>query len=389
MASFANADGGYIIFGVTDSPRMLKGLNSESLRRFEELDPAILTSGLNEYLSPEVRWEAHLHTVENKKIAMIYTQPAVNKPVVVRKNFQYKSNSATEGDIYYRYNSRSERIKFPELNRIIEDAKMREQRAMMKHLERLILAGASNAAVLDFNAKSLQGPTGAKALISQELVDELSFIKEGEFDEVSGAPTIRIVGTAQPTNTISVESPSVRKQAITTEDIIEDFLNQSPGDDALAYVRQIAAGSSGLIPVHFYRVTAGYSTSALIDYVSDINTRAPAKKKLLKRLENNDSFKRKPPPVQSHNQGSVQRQKFYDGLLAGEVPRAPFPSESQALYFLQALMALENEVLSEYCEALLQAVKSCLHDFYSSTGRAADAIRRASSRLDFAMYGDR
>lgn len=37
IASFANKSGGYIIFGIGDSPRDLIGLNSKSLKQFEEL----------------------------------------------------------------------------------------------------------------------------------------------------------------------------------------------------------------------------------------------------------------------------------------------------------------------------------------------------------------
>lgn len=40
MAAYANARGGYIIFGVTDKPRQLVGLRSKSLTRFDNLDQA-------------------------------------------------------------------------------------------------------------------------------------------------------------------------------------------------------------------------------------------------------------------------------------------------------------------------------------------------------------
>ncbi len=45
LAGFANADGGFIIFGVGDRPRRLKGLRSNA---FEEEDPGRTTEYLND-----------------------------------------------------------------------------------------------------------------------------------------------------------------------------------------------------------------------------------------------------------------------------------------------------------------------------------------------------
>lgn len=94
MAAFVNAHGEYLIFGVTDKPRIAKGLTDSSQISFDELD----------------------------------------------------------------------RAKFPELKQIIDDAKIREQRSMMRHVEELVKAGASNATVLDFGEATLQGPTGERVL---------------------------------------------------------------------------------------------------------------------------------------------------------------------------------------------------------------------------------
>src|ERR1019366_3508027 len=54
MAAFANTAGGYLVFGVKDSPRELLGLKTDN---FEKADPAKLTNALNERFSPEIMWE--------------------------------------------------------------------------------------------------------------------------------------------------------------------------------------------------------------------------------------------------------------------------------------------------------------------------------------------
>lgn len=39
FAAFANNKGGFIIYGVTDAPRILKGLSESSLQQFDKIDP--------------------------------------------------------------------------------------------------------------------------------------------------------------------------------------------------------------------------------------------------------------------------------------------------------------------------------------------------------------
>lgn len=57
MAGFANARGGYILFGITDNPRRAVGLSEKARSDFDNLDQAKLTEGLNELFSPEIHWE--------------------------------------------------------------------------------------------------------------------------------------------------------------------------------------------------------------------------------------------------------------------------------------------------------------------------------------------
>ncbi len=48
MASFANRDGGYIIFGVKDKPHELLGLQGQALERFESIDNQIWSRQISE-----------------------------------------------------------------------------------------------------------------------------------------------------------------------------------------------------------------------------------------------------------------------------------------------------------------------------------------------------
>lgn len=387
MAAFANARGGYLIFGVTDKPRLAVGLTSAVQESFDELDRAKFTSGLNDLFSPEIHWDSALLHVNEVTLGLLYVFESDNKPVMARKSTQGQNAKLVEGDILYRYNSRTERAKFPELKRIIDDAKSREQRSMMRHIEGLIRAGASNAAVLDFNTSTLQGPTGEHVLISHELLDKISFIREGEFREVAGAPTLRLVGDVVPTNMINLGTERVVKQAITTEDVITDFLNQTHGTEPREYIRQAASGSTSFVPVHFYRVAAEMTMANLIDFVSDINTRSQAKKKLLERLQSSDKMQMLPPPLSQQHVSTVARRRYFDMLISGDIPDIPFPDQADAKHFLEAVKALDENFVVSLHEPLLEVLKHCMETHYGSSGTVADQLRRAVCRIDIAMYG--
>ena len=387
MAAFANARGGYLIFGVTDKPRVAVGLTDASRESFDNLDRAKLTNGLNQLFSPEIHWDSGLHQVGDVTLGLIYVFESDDKPVIARKASQAQNANLLEGDILYRYNSRTERAKFPELKRIIDDAKTREQRSMMRHIEELVKAGASNAAVLDFSNSTLQGPTGERVLVSQELLGKISFIREGEFAEVHGAPTLRLIGDVVPTNTITLGTERIVMQAITTEDVITAFLSLDPGSNPRHYIRQAASGSTSFVPVHLYRTAASMSEAQLIDYVADINTRSQAKAKLLQRLRSSDSMQTPSPSVSQQHPSTVLRRRYFEALMAGRTPQASAMDEAETKSFADAIRALDDGVIANMSGQLLEVMRDCFDRHYEAAGSVADSIRRAACRIDFALYG--
>lgn len=62
-AAFANAKGGYIVYGVANRPHKLIGLKDRS---FDDLDPAKLTQFFNEHFDPEIEWGRHLYELNGK-----------------------------------------------------------------------------------------------------------------------------------------------------------------------------------------------------------------------------------------------------------------------------------------------------------------------------------
>lgn len=189
MAAFANNKGGYIIFGIKDKPRDLLGLQSDN---FETTDEAKITAYLNSVFSPEILFEKFVITLHTKSVGILYTHQLKNKPAVCIKN----DGELKEGDIYYRYNARTEKIKYPELKALLESIKEEERKNWMSHLERISQIGPTNVAIMDTVRGEISGKNGT-LVIDKKLIPKLKFINEGNFKD-GGKPVLRLVGDVKP-----------------------------------------------------------------------------------------------------------------------------------------------------------------------------------------------
>lgn len=189
MAAFANNKGGYLIFGVSNSPRDLTGLRNDN---FENLDEAKITEYLNSVFAPEIIFEKYVHNIKRKKVGIIHVHESLNKPIVCLKN----DGNLKEAEVYYRYNARSDKIKFPELNVLLEEIKKSEQRQWMDLFTKISQIGSSNVAILDTASGKIEGKSGV-LVIDKELIPKLKFIQEGSFKE-TGTPTLKLIGDVLP-----------------------------------------------------------------------------------------------------------------------------------------------------------------------------------------------
>jgi len=126
FAGFANNNGGYMVFGVKNSPRKIIGLKST---RFDDLDQRKINQYFSEYLSAEIKWDCFLHKVDNKKCGLIYVKEAKNKPIIISKN----DKKIKEGQIFYRYAGETKLIKSSELQNIILNRVKKRKTEMAKY----------------------------------------------------------------------------------------------------------------------------------------------------------------------------------------------------------------------------------------------------------------
>lgn len=260
MAAFSNAEGGFIVFGVKNSPRELKGVNVE---RFDTLDGEKVSSYLNSVLAPEIQWEAFRIVVSGVELGVFAVLPNPGRPVVCTKN---DGDDLRESDIYYRYRGRSERIHYPELQKLLVERQERERDAWFKHLSRVARIGVENVGVLDLVDGELSGP-GGRLLISSDLLEKVQFIREGHFTECDdeGTPTLRVVGEVEAVapSALGPVRTVAQPLVIGAKEIMLGFLRQERPEAPTAYIKQACRENSRYMPVYHFARAAGLGLESL------------------------------------------------------------------------------------------------------------------------------
>ena len=264
MAAFANHLGGFIVFGVKNSPHDLVGVNAV---RFDGLDPSEVAGYLNSAFAPEIEWEVFRIEFAGIQLGVVAVGPAVARPVMCVKNDR---NELREADIYYRYRGRSERIRYPELQHLLLASQERERDAWLKHLSKVARIGVENVGVVDLIDGELSGP-GGRLLVSSELLEKVQFIRDGHFTERhdDGAPTLRLVGEVQvvaPGSLGPVET-IVQPLAIGEKELLSGFLRQERPQTPTEYIKQACRENSRYMPVYYFARAAGLGLNALRDRI--------------------------------------------------------------------------------------------------------------------------
>ncbi len=188
MVAFANNQGGYLIFGVKDKPRTIIGLSGTS---FEDLTSEKISEYIRSYFSTGIDYEFESVEFNGKQLGWIYTRAASVRPVICTKN---SGKELRDGTIYFRNGARSESVNSTNLQQMLSEQKRKESDRWMSFFNNATRVGIENAAILSLNDGVVTAP-GGTVIIDENIMKDLKFIKEGEFNEKKGAPALRIVGS--------------------------------------------------------------------------------------------------------------------------------------------------------------------------------------------------
>jgi len=203
FAAFANNRGGYLIFGVKDKPRKLIGLSEKSKEQFEKIDPGKIAGYLLEIFSSDIRWEQAIVELQGMYFGVFRIHEATNKPVIARKD-EGRDQIIKNGDIYYRYGGRTQKILSAELESIINKRIEQNNQHWLDLMAKIGRIGPHNAAILDTEKGLIEKADSRIFILDESLVKKLKFIKEGQFTEKEGAQTLKLIGDVLPVDKVEV-----------------------------------------------------------------------------------------------------------------------------------------------------------------------------------------
>ena len=211
FAAYANNDGGYMIFGVKDGPKEPMGLSNSAADMFDRIDEEYISEEINKLFSPTINWEKQLVEAHGKHFGIVYVWRGTIKPIIGKHDEGVIKN----GEIYYRYSGRVQKIEYGELNEIIENRIKENTEQIKSLLAKISEIGPANAAILDVERGIVEKDKDNILVLDEELIPKIKFIKEGEFSEKKGAQTLKLVGDVHPVD--QVEIIKIKKQNLTQQ----------------------------------------------------------------------------------------------------------------------------------------------------------------------------
>ena len=249
MAAFANAQGGVIIFGVDNNPRVIVGTPSAEIA-----DEADITTLLRQDFAPELPFESVTYEVDGKTVFAISVEPALNRPLICTKtrNRSYMDSVGkkvtepviVEATIYYRYTARTSAIGYPELKAMLDDREQRRMTMLLETIEAVERVGVERAGVVDITTFG-DANRSTNLYVSQETARSLNFIEEGRFTEKEdeGSPAYMVVGKVSLGEVIRAPLEDVDKNLPSeAAAVLADIVHEVCGNE-------VTLNQSGVLPL--------------------------------------------------------------------------------------------------------------------------------------------
>lgn len=377
MAAFANREGGYLIFGIEDGERKLLGLSEKDLEKFD-FDKTRWTTELNNYFAPELNWDKKIFEFKNKNYGIIYVQEAKNKPVLCKK----AGKELRESAIYYRYNAQTTEIKYPELDRILQQE---INRLFKKTIQKISEIDITEAAIFDLKNGKIETPK-AEFCINKNLLKKMSYIREGSFVNKEGKPTLQIVGRVLEDKRSHLSEEKYVPTAINEYEIIKSFLKKEQVNNAKEFIKQICCSRSGYLPVYYYMQLANLDISSLLSYIKGVQTsEKQAKDILVKRVEEKKIDYMEIKSTDSN--ASKEKQKYVNLIYSGKITFNNHWNENNINYLLQAICGIHKEAVQNN-ESSLRALLLEIYNNWFTNGHATlrNHFRRTICWIDEALY---
>lgn len=371
IAGLANNEGGFVFFGVRELPDGSLQAAGMASAEFEATDPAEINRALAGALDPVPIFSICTLDLGGNSIGVVRVEKHEHPPVIAIKNI---GNEVKEGAIYYRYVGETRVIKPGELRKIIARC---ERKAVEEFVQNMGKVADGTRATLDLDTGTVAGKSG-NFVIDAELLPKIQFVREGEFREAAGAPTLRLVGDVVATG--SAPTNTVRRN-VTDQAVLLNFLKQEPVAEPLQYVLHLAHTGRRWLPVFDFARRTGSSLAEVADALKSEDATHPSRRDAaVSRLNGG-------------GENAFQRATGRAKMVLDELLRGTFnvpTTASAAALVARAVQGLPASASIDFAKLrqLLLAAYLLTHDRVASRNEAGTSyIFRAACRVDELEFG--
>jgi len=154
---------------------------------------------LEKYFAPEILWQMESYEIDGRQFGLFIISEAFDKPVICKSS----ADKVKEGEIYYRYRGRSEKIKYPEIQKIFHEREEKQKLLWMEHIEQIAKIGPQNLSYIDLIRGEFPRKNGQNIVIDKSLLTSLKYVKEYESVEKEGAEALKIIGEIHGMETVA------------------------------------------------------------------------------------------------------------------------------------------------------------------------------------------
>lgn len=205
LAAFSNTDGGVLLFGITDAPRHIVGVDGAFP------DEAQWSNALRNSFAPEIEFAIREYEVNGRAVVAIGVDRAEDPPIaclrdssITRPGRDRSEPLIQQGTIYYRQAGQTRPIYHLELRRMLEARDAQRLTAFLQNLKIISEVGPDKIGILDMAKGVAEGET-TRLYLSRETARNLNFIERGRFVESTdeGDPAYMVVGSVRLNQTLA------------------------------------------------------------------------------------------------------------------------------------------------------------------------------------------
>lgn len=361
IAALANNKGGFVFIGVEDADCKVVGLNDDT---FKNTDIVQISQKVKTYLTPTPDFIKTTIEVGGMDIGVIYVEKYSEPPIIVSRD----GDGLKSGTILFRSPGQSAKISAGDLLILLRERDQASQSKLLRSAQRVSDIGLQNSLIVDTREGTIEADD-TKVMIDRDLADQLEFIREGEFEEVEGAPALRLIGDVRAVEPDGQIRERIENRVLTADTALQAFLAQESVRSPLEFVRGSALVQRQWLPMFYFIGLGKSSIEDAIETLSQTNAvYANSKANALQRLRGQRS---------AFNHATGKAAPILQSILQGEIEDLEDTHEDPAI--ARAISGLPAEF--EHVQDILDLLQRM---FARAEGNSSlkGAIFKAAARVD-------